>query len=73
MTVLRQLEVLEFMRRYQLEHHMPPTLREIAGEFGFASTNTVAGHLGALKKKGLVRHRTGIARGWLALPAEGAT
>jgi repressor LexA len=62
----RQLEVLEFLRRYQREHGMPPTTREICDEFGFASTNSAACHLRSLEKLGFVTHRPMIARGWIA-------
>ncbi len=66
----RQLEVLEFMRRYQRENHMPPTLREIAAEFRFTLT-AAREHCVFLAKKELVQHRPNIARGFLALqPSE---
>lgn len=62
----KQLEIVEFMRSYQREHGMPPTTREIANEFKFASTNAVAEHLVRLKRFRLVEHRPRIARGWIA-------
>lgn len=67
----RQLEVLEFMRRFQRENHMPPTVREIANEFGWTSTNAAVDHLSLLARKHLVVHRPRTARGWRALsPSE---
>lgn len=63
----RQLKVHAFMLSYQREHAAPPTIREIADAFTFASLNSVAAHLQALEKKGLVRHRSGFTRGWIAL------
>jgi repressor LexA len=63
----RQLEVLEFMRRYQREHSMPPTLREICTEFSWKAHFSAISHLRALAKKGLVQHRPNVSRGWLAL------
>lgn len=62
----RQLEVLEFLRRYQRENCMPPTMREICLEFGFTSTNAAFEHLSALERKGHVTHKPRIARGWIA-------
>jgi repressor LexA len=63
----RQLEVHAFMLAYQREHVAPPTVREIADHFNLSSTNGVADHLAKLEKKGLVRHRAGYSRGWIAL------
>src|SRR4051794_14888298 len=47
----RQEEILEFIRQFQLEHHLPPSTREIQRHFGFASQTTVMGHLQALANK----------------------
>lgn len=66
-ATLRQLELHAYMLTYQLAHGMPPTLREICNQFGFASTYTAACHLYAMAKKGLVIHRPLVARGWLAI------
>lgn len=62
----RQLEILEFMRSYQREHQMPPTLREIGEALGIRSTNGVRDALLFMAKKHLVEHRPNIARGWIA-------
>ena len=62
----RELEVLEFMRRFQREHGMPPTAREVCTEFGFSSTNSAVEYFKRLENKGLVTHRPRIARGWIA-------
>ncbi len=70
----RQLEVHATMLAYQQQHGMPPTLRELNGLFGFTSTNAARTFMVALEKRGLVRHRPGAARGWVALqpqPQEG--
>lgn len=69
----KQLAILEWMRAYQLEHAMPPTLHEITEAFGFASIHSAWCHLNALAKKGLVRHRPKVARGWVAMPVEAKT
>lgn len=52
MLTERQEEILEFIRRFQLEHNLPPSTREIQRHFGFASQTTVMGHLQALAAKG---------------------
>lgn len=64
----RQLSILAFMRSYQEEHHVPPSLREIANHFGIKSTNAVHDHLAALVKRGLVR--APHTRGRSYLPVE---
>lgn len=70
----RQLEVLRAMFAYQQLHGMPATVRELADILGIGSTNGVNDHLRALERRGLVRHRKGAARGWLALlPQEGTS
>lgn len=64
----RQQEVLSWMLQYQLAHDgMPPSLREICEAFGWASTNTAVDHMRLMEKKGLVKHYTKRARGWVAL------
>ncbi|NOZ00824.1 MAG: transcriptional repressor LexA [Deltaproteobacteria bacterium] len=59
----RQKRVLDFISDFQLENGMPPTVREIAAGLGFASTNAVAGHLAALRRKGLLDRAPGKSRG----------
>jgi SOS-response transcriptional repressor LexA len=66
----RQLEVLEFMRRYQREQGMPPTLREISDEFGWSSHYTAVCVVRSMVRKGLVTHRRGIARAYIAKQPE---
>jgi repressor LexA len=51
----RQKEVLEYIQRFISENGFPPTLREIASNFGLASTFGVKRHLDALKKKGYLK------------------
>lgn len=57
MTTLtkRQAEVLEFIRDFQREFGMPPTRREIAAGFGWASDNAADEHVKALIRKGALR------------------
>jgi repressor LexA len=47
----RQEEILEFIRQYQQEHHLPPSTRTIQRHFGFSSQNSVMSHLRALSNK----------------------
>ena len=50
----RQLDILEYIEAYVEERHYPPSWRDIARHFSFASTNTVHSHLVLLYKKGAV-------------------
>jgi repressor LexA len=57
-----QRRVLEFIQ-VELQAGRPaPTLREIAGRFGFAGHRAAAAHLDALKRKGFVESNAGKAR-----------
>ena len=47
----RQEEILEFIRQYQQENHLPPSTRAIQKHFGFSSQNSVMSHLRALAQK----------------------
>ncbi|WP_337864712.1 transcriptional repressor LexA [Ignavibacterium sp.] len=51
----RQKEILDFIQKFIIENGFPPTLREIASNFGMASTFGVKRHLDALKKKGYLK------------------
>jgi repressor LexA len=63
----RQHEIVQWMRAYQQEFGMPPTLREMADAFGWASLNSAIDNLRRLAKRGLVKHHGKKARGWVAL------
>jgi repressor LexA len=58
----RQREILDFIVRWVEEQGFPPTLREIAARFRFASVNAVRDHLKALEQKGYLRRRAGTSR-----------
>jgi repressor LexA len=60
-----QEEILAFMVRHQAEFSRPPSLREIAEEFKFASSNGARTHVLALARKGYVTD-TGDGRSWAA-------
>jgi repressor LexA len=58
----RQQEILGFVRLHATTHGYWPSIREIQAHFGFKSTNAVAGHLRALKNKGVIDRVPGQAR-----------
>ena len=57
-----QRRVLEFIQAELQAGRPAPTLREIAGRFGFASHRGAAVHLKALKRKGFIESGPGLAR-----------
>jgi len=65
----RQREVFEFIREYCRTENRPPTVREIADHFGFASPKAVTDHLNALERKGYIVRRNRKARN-IELPEE---
>lgn len=64
MTVLtrRQQQVLEFIQRQQQNEGIAPTIREIAGHFGFRSPRAASDHVAALRRKGFLAAESGLAR-----------
>lgn len=58
----KQRDVLKFIYRRIKEANLPPTIREIAEEFGFSSTGTVRDYLRALVKKGYIKIEEGKSR-----------
>lgn len=61
----KQNAVLMFMRRYTEENGYPPTLRDIAGHFGFRAIGTVQGYMRALIHKGYITHTPDQARAYI--------
>lgn len=57
----KQEKVFNFIRK-RIGERLPPTIREIGGEFGFKSTGTVREYLEALMQKGLVRRMRNKSR-----------
>ena len=51
----KQKQVLKFIYKKIKTSNLPPTIREIAGHFGFSSTGTVRDYLKALANKGYIR------------------
>jgi repressor LexA len=58
----RQYEVLVSLKRYIERRKYSPSVREIAEQFGWASTSTVAYHLDVLQEKGFIARDPFIAR-----------
>jgi repressor LexA len=58
----RQAQVLEFINNYLDEHGYPPTVREVAGHFGFRSPRAAHDHMKALERKGYLRSKKGMPR-----------
>jgi repressor LexA len=58
----RQKQILDFIRRKISLDRISPTIREVAGFFGFSSTGTVRDHLQALSKKGYLKLNKNKAR-----------
>lgn len=58
-----QEKVLQFVARHLSEDGVPPTFRDIARHFGYASTRAAQDHVAALVRKGYLEHRPGVARG----------
>ncbi len=59
----KQREIFEFLLECARQGGRIPTLREIAGQFGFKSLNGVNDHLAALERKGYISRRANSARG----------
>ena len=60
----RQRQILEYIAGQQRSTGQTPSLREIARHFGFASMNAAKDHVGALIRKGMLKHLRGKARSW---------
>lgn len=59
----RQDEILNFINSYREMNGFPPTIREIAKQFGISSTFGVKKHLDALVKKGYLHIESNASRG----------
>lgn len=58
----RQVEVFRFIQAILQAQGVPPSIREIAKHFGFASPSSAEKHLVALEQKGLIRRHRRLAR-----------
>lgn len=59
----RQRQVLELVLSFSREHGYPPTRKQIAEHFGFASPNAADCHVKRLVDKGFLFHEKNSARG----------
>ncbi len=59
----KQRAVFDYLLHCISEENYTPTVREIAGHFGFRSTNAVRDYLAALERKGYIHRRAGSSRG----------
>jgi repressor LexA len=58
----RQQQILDYIRGQQQATGQTPSLREIASNFGFRSMTAAMDHIRALVRKGVLKHRPGVAR-----------
>lgn len=59
----RQAEILAFIKQCISNDGLPPTRKEIAAYFGFASPNAAEDHLRALAAKQAIQLSPAISRG----------
>lgn len=59
---IRQIEILDYLRKSQRETGIMPSTREIQHYFKFASQTAAMSHLRALEKKGVIQRLPGKAR-----------
>ena len=59
----RQQAILDFVAAQVARHGLPPTLAEIAREFGFSQPRSAQAHLQALEAKGVLTLLPGRSRG----------
>src|SRR5437667_8722612 len=67
----RQQHILAVIREWVERHGYPPTVREIGAAVGLGSPSSVAHHLKALERRGLVRRAARGPRAVDARPSSG--
>lgn len=68
----RQKEVLDYITRFLAKHGHEPSYAQIARNFGVKSKATIAKHISALEKRGLIRREHEEGRFTLAVRVEEA-
>lgn len=63
MKVSTRERILQFIRDFQAEHQMPPTLREIQDHCGFDAIGTVQYHIRTLQESGFIDVKPRLSRG----------
>ncbi|HSD62533.1 MAG TPA: transcriptional repressor LexA [Ignavibacteriaceae bacterium] len=58
-----QKKILEFLIEQKVSRGMPPTLAEIAKNFGYKNRATVQQHLQAIERKGFIKRNHRLSRG----------
>lgn len=58
----KQQRIYECIIRYQRLHGFAPTIRELCGMLGLASTSSIYGHLKNLERKGYIARKTESSR-----------
>ncbi len=59
----RARQILSYIRSFQQQHGLPPTIREIGRAFDISSTNGVRYYLTMLEKAGYLKRRGRVSRG----------
>ena len=68
----RQKEVLDYITRFLAKHGYEPSYAQIARNFGVSSKATIAKHISALEKRGLIKREHEPGRFTLAVKVEDA-
>jgi repressor LexA len=66
----RQKEVLDYITRFLAKHGHEPSYAQIARYFGVSSKATIAKHISALEKRGLIKREHELGRFALAVKVE---
>jgi repressor LexA len=56
-------KIVSFLKDFSHEKGFAPSVREIASYLGFKSTKAIKVHLDELAKKGVIKKKSGVARG----------
>src|SRR5258708_5140408 len=68
----RQKEVLDYITRFMAKHGHEPSYAQIARNFGVSSKATIAKHISALERRGLIKREHEPGRFALAIKVEEA-
>lgn len=62
MATVRQIEILDIIKKYVKENKIAPTVREICHLSGLKSTSTVHGYITRLEKQGYIKKKDNSPR-----------
>lgn len=54
-TIQKTLRMLDFIKRYQAEHFVAPSMKVLCEEFGLRSSASVHHHIQKMKDKGWIK------------------